>query len=101
MNNMKYFLLLGSLIFVSIGKVNAETDVNALINQATSTLKEVTKLGFEWTTTEGLINSAKQALKQGKTELATTLATKALKQAENGIKQAKYSEQHWKDYFPG
>ncbi len=88
------------IVVASVSQLHAETDVKALIEKASSARQQASKLGFEWTATEGLIKSAKDALAEGKTELAKTLAARALKQAENGIKQAEYSDKHWQDNLP-
>lgn len=92
-------LMLVSLLSFSVLAV-ADTDINALIDKAEQTRLQAVVAGFEWTATEGLINSAREALQADKSELATTLANKALKQAENGLKQAKYADEHWQDYLP-
>jgi len=78
----------------------AGEDVNKVIAKAESTLKQASKSGFEWTTTAKLITEAKKASKGGDAALAMKLAKKALKQGENSLIQAKYSEMHWQDYAP-
>jgi len=75
-------------------------DVNKVIAKAESTLKQASKSGFEWTTTAKLIDGAKKAAKGGDSKLAMKLAKKALKEGENSLIQAKYSEMHWQDYAP-
>jgi len=100
MKTMKNLLLVSLVTLASISQVNAETEVDALIEKASIAREQATQLGFEWTATAGLIKSAKEANSKGKTELAIILAKRALKQAENGIKQAAFSDKHWQDNLP-
>jgi len=93
-------LLLCLFMMTSISPVYATDEVKSLIQKASQTRLQAKKLGYEWTATEGLIQSAREALAAGKIELAQQLATAALKQAENGIKQAKYADAHWQEYLP-
>lgn len=99
MKKSQTFLLVASLTF--FGAVQAE-DINPqqIIDNAIKTHQQAKQAGFEWTATQGLIESAQDAVIADKKELAMTLASKALKQAENGLKQAKYADQHWQDYLP-
>ncbi len=99
MKKLNSILLLVSLLSFGASAV-ADTDVGALIDKAEQTRLQAVAAGFEWTATEGLINSAREALQADKSELATTLTNKALKQAENGLKQAKYADEHWQEYLP-
>lgn len=75
-------------------------DVNRLITKAEKTRLKAAKAGFEWTATAGLIKQAKAAAEKGDKKQAEILANKALRQAENSLKQAKYADEHWQDYTP-
>jgi len=100
MKNLKNKLLICLFAVASMTTVNAATELEVLIEKASTAREKASQLGFEWTATKGLIESAKIANAEGKKELAKTLAQRALNQAENGIKQAEYSDQHWQDNFP-
>ncbi len=75
-------------------------NVSELIEKAEMTRNDAAKSGFEWTTTAKLIKKAKKAAKAGDSELAIKLATKALKEGENSLIQAKYANDHWEESQP-
>ncbi|MCJ8297608.1 MAG: hypothetical protein MJK13_01550 [Pseudomonadales bacterium] len=96
---MKKLLVVAMAALLS-APVVASTEVVALIDKAQSTRLQAAAAGFEWTKTAGLIKSAQKALKDGDAALAQKLASKALKQAENSLLQAQYSDEHWQDHAP-
>jgi hypothetical protein len=100
MTKLKILLMISLMSIVFVADVYAQTEVEALIEKASQAREKASQLGYEWTATKGLIDSAIEANSQGKTVLAKTLASRALKQAENGIKQAEYSDKHWQDAIP-
>ncbi len=71
-----------------------------LIEKAEVARLKAAEVGFEWSTTSILIAEAKQAAEDGNNELAEKLANAAIKQAENGLKQAAFSAAHWQDSEP-
>ena len=62
------------------------------IAAAKSANAEAKALGYEWTTTQGIIDSAEAALAAGNEDEAKALADKARRQAENAIAQQKLAE---------
>ena len=71
------------------------SQVSELIDKAEKTRQKAAKAGFEWVATAKLIKQAKAAQSKGDKKQASLLANKALKQAENSLKQAKYAKQNW------
>jgi len=69
-----------------------------LIAEASKQSAKAKEVGFEWSTTQKLIDQAQQAEKAGDTKLASELATKAIKESKNSLAQAKYADEHWQDH---
>lgn len=67
------------------------------IAAAKSANAEAKALGFEWKPTQGLIDSAEEALAAGNEDEAKTLADKARRQAENAIAQGILAEESMSD----
>ncbi len=67
------------------------------IEAAKSANAEAKALGFEWKPTQGLIDSAEEALAAGNEDEAKTLADKARRQAENAIAQGILAEESMGD----
>ncbi len=67
------------------------------IAAAKSANAEARALGFEWNTTQGLIDSAEKALAAGKEDEAKSLADEARRQAENAIAQGMLAEKAMND----
>jgi len=73
-------------------------DAKVAIEKAETARLEAKKRGFEWNTTSKLIGKARDAEKNGDQITAIKLAEKALKEAENSIKQADYAENNWQKF---
>lgn len=88
------FAALLSLGLMTGCATTGETEPTAAeaIAAAKSANAEAKALGFEWTTTQGIIDSAEAALAAGNEDEAKTLADKARRQAENAIAQQKLAE---------
>ena len=69
-----------------------------LIAEAKKLSTKAKEVGFEWSTTQKLIDQAEVAEKTGNTKLASELATKAIKESKNSLAQAKYADEHWQDH---
>ncbi len=78
----------------------ATENIQQVIDRASEKCREAENLGFEWAYTREMIQSAQKALDAKQPNIAGPLATRALNQALNAIKQAKYAEQHWQDFIP-
>lgn len=72
---------------------DTETTAAEAIEAAKSANAEAKALGFEWKPTQGLIDSAEEALAAGNEDEAKTLADKARRQAENAIAQGKLADE--------
>jgi len=94
MRTLTYSVMILVLVFSFSSHLKAE---KSLINSAETARLEAKKLGFEWSTTSALIKQAIEALEAGDKDKASLLAQKALKEAQNAIKQAKYAEENWQD----
>lgn len=88
------FAALLSLGLMTGCATTGETEPTAAeaIAAAKSANAEAKALGFEWTTTQGIIDSAEAALAAGNEDEAKALADKARRQAENAIAQQKLAE---------
>jgi len=96
-SNLFIALLVSSFsIFAAEGEYPA--NVAAAIETAEQTRLEAKERGFEWSTTSSLIRSAMEAAENGNSEEAIALAEKALREAENSIKQADYAAKNWKKF---
>ncbi|PHS15653.1 MAG: hypothetical protein COA86_13300 [Kangiella sp.] len=69
-----------------------------LIAEANKQSAKAKEVGFEWSTTQKLIDQAQQAEEAGDTKLASELANKAIKESKNSLAQAKYADEHWQDH---
>lgn len=78
----------------------ADQSVEQLIAEAEAARTQAAALKFEWTTTAGLVNAARQALTEDDRRRARVLALRARKEARAAIAQARLSDQHWQDYIP-
>lgn len=96
MNKIKNGLLVIGLVATSV----CAADPVELIKKAETVRLKAAEVGFEWTTTSILIAEAKHAVKDGNNELAEKLATDAINQAENSLKQAEYAAANWQDSEP-
>lgn len=85
------FAALLSLGLMTGCATTGETEPTAAeaIAAAKSANAEAKALGFEWNTTQGLIDSAEAALAAGNEDEAKSLANEARRQAENAIAQGK------------
>ena len=97
MKLLKHILILASLSFSTAILASAAEDS---ITKAEEARVKVAKAGYEWTTTSLLINEAKQAAADGNQELAIKLANEAIKQTEEGMKQADFADKNWQDTVP-
>lgn len=88
------FAALLSLGLMTGCATTGETEPTAAeaIAAAKSANAEAKALGYEWTTTQGIIDSAEAALAAGNEDEAKALADKARRQAENAIAQQKLAE---------
>ena len=93
-------LLLLVVSSFSIFAVEGEYSENvaSAIKTAENARLEAKKRGFEWTTTTILIRKAMQAAENGNNVEAISLANKALKEAQNSIKQADYAANNWQKF---
>lgn len=96
MNKIKTCLLVMGLV----GAGACIADPAELIDQAEAARLKAAEVGFEWSTTSILISEAKQAVKDGNTELAEKLASDAISQAENSLRQAEFAAANWQDSEP-
>ncbi|HFB65659.1 MAG TPA: hypothetical protein ENJ60_08985 [Aeromonadales bacterium] len=99
MKNIFQIVVLLAFTFFSMPAEAAE-DIQQVINQASEKCNEAEKLGFEWAYTREMIISAQKALDAKQVKIAGPMATRALHQALNAIKQAKYADEHWQDFLP-
>jgi predicted PurR-regulated permease PerM len=95
-NKILCVLILSLLVVVPV----QASPLSQLIADAEQTRLKAAKAGFEWSTTAKLIKQAKAAQSKGDKKQASVLANKALKQAQNSLKQAKHAEQHWQKSQP-
>lgn len=93
------FAALLSLGLMTGCATTGETEPTAAeaIEAAKSANAEAKALGFEWNTTQGLIDSAEEALAAGNEDEAISLANEARRQAENAIAQGKLAEDGMSD----
>lgn len=96
MNKIKICLLVIGIIGTSV----CYAAPDELIKKAETIRLKAAEVGFEWSTTSILIAEAKQAAKDGNNELAKKLASDAIKQAENSLKQAEFAAANWQDSEP-
>lgn len=71
-----------------------------LIDKAEAARKEADALDNEWVSTAEYIKNARLALEAGKEEEAKALASKALFEGEQAVKQAQYMKKHWQSLIP-
>ena len=95
-------LMLSSLLISSFsifaGEGEYPKNVATAIETAEKARLEAKQRGFEWSTTSILIRKAMEAAENGDSAKAIALAGKALKEAENSIKQADYAAKNWKKF---
>jgi len=101
MKNIKssFFLILvisSFSIFAAEGEY--PENVASAIKIAESARLEAKERGFEWSTTSILIRNAMEAAENGNNAEAIALAEKALKEAQNSIKQADYAAKNWQKF---
>lgn len=70
------------------------------IDKGERTRLKAAQLGYEWTSIEPLLNSARKAMIKGNFEQAVNLASEAEKHAGLAISQADHERQHWQENVP-
>uniref|UniRef100_Q3APA1 SoxXA-binding protein SoxK n=1 Tax=Chlorobium chlorochromatii (strain CaD3) TaxID=340177 RepID=Q3APA1_CHLCH len=71
-----------------------------LIAQAEATRKEAAAIGYEWRNTAQLIKQANDALTANNEPEAQKLASAALLEAEQAVKQGKWMQANWQTLIP-
>ena len=79
--------------------LNKETAL-AVIKQAEAVRLQASDLGFEWSTIEPLLATARKSFESGDFVNAIALANEAEKHAEQAVVQARNEQQHWQERVP-
>lgn len=101
---MKFLMtvIIAALLSFSTFAVTADDhgDLAKQLAKAEKLYAEAEKRGFAWTTTEGVISKAKEALAANNMDAAKDLIKQAMIEAKASIDQADESDKNWQANIP-
>ena len=112
-NDVRMIRVLAGLVLISVLFFSGCTDSGSdtaskttresarmAIDKGERTRLKAAQLGYEWTSIEPLLNSARKAMIKGNFEQSVMLAREAERHAKLAIYQDEHERQHWQENVP-